>query len=87
MAARDNHKSGNFIASARMAIAVTPDNSTEFNDVCRALYIGVGGDAVILLADGSAQTFKNLQSGQVLPVQARRVNSTNTTATNILALY
>jgi hypothetical protein len=53
----------------------------------QALYVGVGGDVVVTLAtSGSDFTFKNLASGQLLPVQFTHVKATNTTATNMIAL-
>ncbi len=52
-----------------------------------AFYIGVGGDISLDCAtSGSNIVFKNVASGQVLPVRATVVNATNTTATNIVAL-
>jgi hypothetical protein len=52
-----------------------------------AFYIGVGGDISLDCAtSGSNIVFKNVASGQLLPVRATVVNATNTTATNIVAL-
>ena len=52
-----------------------------------AFFIGVGGDVSLDCAtSGSNIVFKNLASGQLLPVRATVVNATNTTATNIVAL-
>ena len=52
-----------------------------------AFYIGVGGDISLDCAtSGSNIVFKNVASGQVLPVRATVVNANNTTATNIVAL-
>ncbi len=68
------------------AAAVTPHNSTNFTaGICRALYVGVTGD-VVAIVDGQAITFKAVPVG-VLPIRCTRVNSTNTTATDIVALY
>lgn len=74
---------------ARSAVAVTVSDSTTYTPTPRGLYVGVGGDvAVILTDDGStAATFKNVPSGTILPIKPYKVMSTNTTATNILALY
>ena len=53
----------------------------------QAFFIGVGGDVSLDMAtSGTNIVFKNLASGQMLPVQATVVNATNTTATNIVAL-
>jgi hypothetical protein len=67
--------------------AVTTSDSTNLSSIARALYIGTGGDVVALMPDDSEVTFKNAQSGQILPVRVKRVNATNTTASNIVALY
>ena len=56
------------------------------SDSHTALYVGVGGDAVLTLQSGSDATFKNLASGQILPVKFSGIKATNTTATNMLAL-
>ncbi len=74
--------------TAVSAVAVTPHDSTVIpTGVTRALYIGVSGDVTVLMADGgTAVTFKSVPIG-ILPVRVQRVNATNTTATNILALY
>lgn len=67
--------------------AVTKSDTDNFTTQCRALYIGVGGDVVVLAPDGTLATFKNVASGSILPVKAKRVNSTSTTATDIVALF
>lgn len=56
-------------------------------EMCRALFVGVGGDVVAIDANGTAVTFKNVASGTILPIRTVRVNSTNTTATNLVALW
>lgn len=74
------------VACAGGAAAVTPSDSTPVN--CRALYIGVAGNvAVVPARGGSAVTFVGVQAGTTLPVQCSKVMSTNTTATNIVALF
>lgn len=52
-----------------------------------AFYIGVGGDISLDMATSGANiVFKNVASGQILPLQATVVNQTGTTATDIVAL-
>lgn len=66
--------------------AVTPSNSTELTGV-RALWIGGAGDvAVIAVNDTVAVTF-TVPSGTMLPIFAKKVMATGTSATNIVALY
>lgn len=70
------------------AVAITPHDSTNFTEgVCRGIYVGVGGNVVAITAKGQTVTFKGLEAGMILPVKAKRVNSTDTTATDLVALY
>lgn len=74
------------VSAARKAVAVTKSDSTIL-ETTRALYIGVTGDVAVIMADGgSAVTFTAVPVG-LLPVQVTKVMSTNTTATNIMAMY
>ena len=76
---------------ARNAVAVTKSDTIDLDLYAKALYIGVTGDVAIVTAGdrtsaGTAVTFTAVPVG-ILAVQVRRVMSTNTTATNIVALY
>jgi len=53
---------------------------------CRALYIGGAGDATIVTRGGQTVLFSGLPAGFILPVCATQVNTSGTTATNIVAL-
>jgi hypothetical protein len=77
-------------ATARIArswVAVTPNDSTDLADMANALFVGVGGDIRITGDDGNDEVFKNVPDGFFLPCRVTRVYSTNTTATDIIALY
>lgn len=67
--------------------AITPSDATDLTAATRAIYVGVGGDVVAVTRDGTAVTFKNAAAGSTINIRARRVNSTNTTATNLVALW
>ena len=77
--------------SAAVFEAVTPSNSTNFtNGDCRGLFIGVGGNVCVVDVDGNAVLFTGVVAGSILPIEAKRVNSTTggtTTATNMVALF
>jgi hypothetical protein len=49
--------------------------------------VGVGGNIVVIAPNDTSATFLSVPAGTVLPVQAKRVNSTSTTATNLIALF
>ena len=55
-------------------------------DKCRAVYVGVAGDANITVG-GESVVYKNLNAGQILQVQAENVLTASTTATDLVALY
>lgn len=77
---------------ARKAQDVTPsdtenislDNADNRGSV---LYIGTGGNLKVKTSSGDDVIFKNIADGVFLPVQVVRVFSTETTATDIIALW
>jgi len=66
--------------------AVTASDSVNYSEPARALYVGVAGDVVVVGLDGTAVTFSNLPVG-IHPLQHKRINATNTTATNMVAIF
>jgi hypothetical protein len=74
-------------APAHGAQAVTPSDSTVLPGT-RALYVGGAGNvAVVMSGNGATITFTGVTAGFILPVQVTKVMATNTTATNIVALW
>lgn len=67
--------------------AVTPSDSAELTQVGRALYVGAAGNVAVTTQDGSALTFVGVPAGSTLPVRAKKVLATGTTATSILNLW
>lgn len=65
---------------------ITPSDTVNFNSVARAIYVGVGGTVVLVTPQNTVLTFVGVQSGQILPVMAGRINATNTTATTMIGL-
>lgn len=73
-------------ATATEAVAITPSDSATLKPT-KGLYVGVSGNVSVVLEGGSAVVFTNLASGMIHPIAVKQVKSTNTTATNILAVY
>jgi hypothetical protein len=67
--------------------AVTPSDSVDLTTLARAIYVGGAGNVVAVQHDGTAVTFTGVPAGTVLPIAVRRINSTSTTATAIVALH
>lgn len=66
-------------------IAVTPNDQTDMTEIAIALYIETGGNLSFVSARGNARSVL-VGSNQILPVGARRVNATGTTASGIHAM-
>ena len=82
-----NHAAG-LESPAWTAAAVTPNNGADLPRIAtRGLYIGGDGDVSVVMSGGGTVTFAGLVSGTILPVRVDRVRVTDTTATNIVALY
>ena len=75
-------------APAVSAAAITPADSTPLANVPRAIYIGGSGNVSVKMADNNSQVvFFGLSAGTVLSASVSYVNSTNTTATSLIALW
>jgi hypothetical protein len=78
---------GTLDAPAFSAFAITPSDTTNMVSMCRGIYVGTAGNIAAIMSDGTGPiTFMNCLQGQVLPIIAMRVNNTNTTASNLVAL-
>lgn len=74
------------LASGNIVAVVKGDSGQDFA-ACRALWIGVGGNLRVLTDKDQDVLLKNCADGTMLPIRVKRVYSTNTTCTDILALY
>ena len=89
-----------FVKDATGPLTATDTFSTATDLGGAALYVGTGGDVAVVMSgvldiSGGATNlssndvdviFKNVPSGTFLPIAVTHVKSTNTTATNILAI-
>ena len=66
--------------------AVTTSDTVDFTKEVRQLYIGTTGDVVVVNQDGTTCKFVGVLAGSLLgPFFIKRVNATQTTASNIVA--
>jgi hypothetical protein len=73
------------LSPALRMLAITPDNSNDVATAFRMIYVGTGGDVVVVDTEGNTVTHKNAGSGTYLgPFQVARVMATNTTAQNLI---
>lgn len=69
------------------AAAVTPSDSTVLPATQRLYVGGAGNLAVVMQGDGGTVTILGVTAGSLIPIAVTKVMSTNTTATNITALW
>ena len=89
IAVRDDNNVADLTASAVKLRTITPHDTNELTlGMCRAVYVGTGGDLTVIVRDDTdAVPMTNIPSGSVVPIMARIVKSTGTTATGLVALY
>lgn len=71
---------------AREAFAIAPDDAAELARLPKALLIGGAGALKLRAVDSPADVTVTVQSGQILPIRARYVRATGTTATGLVGL-
>lgn len=74
-------------APGRVWVSVTPSDSVNLPAGCRSLWVGGAGNVALVGEDNVVFTFTGIAAGTVLPLGPKRVNSTNTTATLMAAIY
>lgn len=62
------------------AFTITPSDSVDLTHPARAIYVGGGGDISLVTLAGNTVVFTAVPQGTIFPMQAQRINSTNTTA-------
>lgn len=74
--------------SANIFTATSKDYSIfAENNTPSVLYVGGAGNLRVLTEGGDDVTFNGVLAGSYLPIQVYRVFATNTTATNIVAIW
>lgn len=68
------------------AFLVVPSDTVDFTRTARGIYVGGAGNVTLVTAEGTTVLFTAPPVGSVIPVMTRRVNSTATTATVLIAL-
>lgn len=75
----------NSLGMALYMFNLTPSDSAGLGDSVRQIYVGTGGDVSLVDARGNTVIHKNASAGTYLgPFNVVKVNSTGTTATNLI---
>lgn len=71
---------------ATRAEVVTKSDTVDLAYVSRGIYVGGAGDVAAVMASGDSVVFSAVPAGSMLPIRCKRINSTNTTATLMVAV-
>lgn len=73
--------------SAGSLAAVTPHDTNDIfvNGETRWVWVGGAGNVSVVTHTGQTVAFTGVTAGTLLPIRVRRVRSTGTTATNMVA--
>ena len=82
----ENHVPG-LSAPAADGAAVTPSDMADLPVTSRAIWVGAGGDLSVELAEGGVVVLPGVPGGVLLPLRARGVRATGTTAGGLVALW
>jgi nitrogen fixation protein len=77
----------NLMTPADGAAAITPHDTNLLTVTTRAVYVGGAGDLAVVMFNGDEVTFPAVPAGTVLPVRAKKVKATGTTATSLVGMY
>lgn len=67
-------------------LEVTPSDSTDLDEVSRAIYIGNAGNLRVTMVGGMTANFANMPVGWH-PLRVSRVHNTGTIASNIVGCW
>lgn len=74
-------------APSRSLAAITPSDGADLPVFAKAIYVGGAGNIVLRAIDDAGNTtLTGVTAGTIIPVRARRVLATGTTATGLVAL-
>jgi hypothetical protein len=69
------------------AFSITPSNTVDFTYASRAIYVGTAGAISVVTVNDEVVVFAAVPAGTLLPIRAKRINSTGTGASNLVGLY
>lgn len=68
-------------------VPITPSDSADLPRVTDGIWVGTAGNVAAVMPNNVMPVVLSVPSGAWIPLVARRINATNTTATGLVALY
>ena len=72
--------------SAVIGFDVTPDDDAVITTLHKGLWVGTAGDVRVQMWESGIVTLKGVVAGYLIPIRAKKVYATGTTAADIVAL-
>lgn len=69
------------------AFNITPNDNVDLVAYPRAIWVGGAGNLALVTTGGNTVTLQGIVAGTLLPIRAKKVLSTGTTATLLVGLY
>jgi hypothetical protein len=66
---------------------ITPSDTVDLPRLTAGIWVGTAGNLVAVTAGGDTSTLLAVPAGCWVPLAARRINATNTTAGGLVAFY
>lgn len=80
----DNFPVNSASSQARSFYAITPHNTNELTHRFKAIYVGTGGNIVLVGDENGAGVTHAVSDNQVLLVSPKKILATGTTATGLV---
>lgn len=77
--------SGMIDAPVKHAVAIVADTALSYPTT--GVWVGTGGDLEVVMLAGNTVIYPNVPSGVILPIRITMVVSTNTTASDLVAMW
>jgi len=73
------------VGSATGAMSVTPSDTDEIDKNVHGVFVGVAGDLAVVMKDEQEVVFKGASG--LLPICAKKIKASGTTATDIVVVW
>lgn len=80
------HRAAGSTSPSTHGFAITPDDNAALPQTIRAIYVGTAGNITMTLAEDAELVFANIPAGTILPIRAKSVSATGTTASDLIGL-
>ena len=71
---------------ATFGFVINPSDDSFLEELTRGIWVGGSGNIILMLSSGRVIPLVGVVAGTLIPVKAKKVYATGTTATNLVAM-